>query len=78
MENTITTINETPVAAGAKVTFARKDNPKREGSKAHARFQSYMGAKTVDEYLERGGSKADLKYDWEKSFIEVEGVERDA
>ncbi len=63
MTNEIT--NET------KITFTRKDNPKREGSKAHARFAKYMKAKTVGEYFELGGTKGDLKYDSEKEFIQI-------
>lgn len=76
MENIRTTVNETPVSDEAKITFNVKSNPKREGSKAHARFQNYMKARTVAEYLELGGTTADLKYDWEKSFIEVANVDR--
>ena len=76
MENIVATINQTPIADEAKVTFTRKGNPKREGSKAHKRFSKYMGSKTVAEYLDREGTKADLKYDWEKGFIEIEGLDR--
>lgn len=54
-----------------KITFNVKSNPKREGSKAHARFAKYMRAKTVGEYMELGGTKGDLKYDSEKEFITV-------
>jgi len=76
MENVKTLVADQPVAEETKISFAVKANPKREGSKAHARFDKYMGAKTVEEYLQLGGSTADLKYDWEKSFIEIDGVER--
>ena len=54
-----------------KITFNVKSNPKREGSKAHARFQGYMKAKTVGEYYSMGGTKGDLKYDSEKDFIQI-------
>jgi len=60
----------------SKVTFNQKKNPKRDGSKAHARFARYMSAKNVAEYFKLGGSVADLKYDFDKSFIEVEGNSR--
>lgn len=56
----------------SKVVFNKKTNPKREGSKAHARFDKYMKAKTVKEYFELSGTKADLKYDVEKGFITIE------
>ena len=55
----------------AKIVWNVKKNPKREGSQAHARFSKYMGSKTVAEYLERSGTKADLKYDAMKGFIEI-------
>jgi len=69
-------VAETSVSETAKITFTRKGNPKRDGSKAAKRFSSYMGSKTVAEYLEREGTKADLKYDWDKGFIEIEGLKR--
>lgn len=56
----------------AKIVWKVKKNPKREGSKAHARFSKYMAAKTVAEYIELGGTKADLKYDEQKGFITLE------
>lgn len=55
----------------SKITFNTKTNPKREGSKSHSRFQKYMGSKTVQEYLDNGGTKGDLKYDSEKDFITI-------
>jgi len=58
-------------STSTKVTFTVKGNPKREGSKAHARFAKYMSARTVEEYMELGGTKGDLKYDQEKEFIAV-------
>ncbi len=44
-------------------------NPKRPSGKAHARFEAYMKAKTVREYLDLGGTTADLKYDQAKGFL---------
>jgi len=58
-------------STSTKITFNVKSNPKREGSKAHARFDKYMAAKTVAEYMDLGGTKGDLKYDEEKEFITV-------
>lgn len=69
-------IDEVDIAESAAITFNRKGNPKREGSKAYLRYQNYMDAETVGEYLENDGTKADLRYDWEKGFIEIEGIER--
>ena len=56
----------------SKITFNVKSNPKRDGSQAHARFEKYMKAKTVAEYFDLGGTKADLKYDAMKQFITVD------
>ena len=44
-------------------------NPKRKGSKAHARYEAYETATTVAEALELGATKADLKYDSEHEFV---------
>ena len=53
-------------------------NPKRPSGKAHARFASYMGKATVAEYLEAGGTMADLKYDNAKGYITFAGAEAPA
>ncbi len=50
----------------------QESNPKRAGSKAHQRFEVYMKAKTVEEFLKFGGLKADLRYDDSKGFVEIE------
>lgn len=46
-------------------------NPKRPSGKAHSRFEAYMKAKTVGEYLQLGGTTADLKYDQAKGFLSL-------
>jgi hypothetical protein len=46
-------------------------NPKRSGFKAYDRFDRYFGAETVDEYLKAGGTKGDLRYDWEHQFLDI-------
>jgi len=54
------------------ISWNVKVNPKRKSSQAYARFEGYMGAKTVREYLERGGTRGDLKYDENvKQFITI-------
>ena len=45
-------------------------NPKRKGSKAHARYEEYQVASTIASALELGATKADLKYDAEHQFLE--------
>ena len=43
-------------------------NPKREGSDSHARYALYCGAADAGEFIARGGSRGDLKYDLGKGF----------
>ena len=44
-------------------------NPKRKGSKAHARYESYAAATSVQEALDLGAVRADLKYDAEHGYL---------
>lgn len=53
------------------IEWHTESNPKRPSGKAHARFEAYMGAPTVGEYLKRGGTKGDLRYDSEKGFLSL-------
>ncbi|KAJ8610085.1 hypothetical protein CTAYLR_007078 [Chrysophaeum taylorii] len=53
------------------VVEIEQSNPKREGSKSHVRYESYKRAKTVREYYELGGSKADLTHDMKRGFVTV-------
>lgn len=54
-----------------KITLITKENPKREGSAAHARFELYKKAKTVAQFYEAGGTSADLRADAAKGHIQV-------
>lgn len=69
MENAIN-INGQLVENSTKIAYTEK-NPKRKGSKAHARFTKYMAAKTVAEFLKLGGLRADLRYDAEHDFVKI-------
>ena len=71
MSDIATAIDQQPISSDAKIKWNVRSNPKREGSKAHARFSKYMNSKTVGEYLEKDGTKGDLKYDAAKGFIEI-------
>ena len=58
----------------AKLTLLVKDNPKREGSAGHERFQAgYIDskAKTVQAALDAGVTLADIAYDVKKEFIKL-------
>lgn len=63
-----------------KITVISEGNPKREGSKAHEKFETYLalaekGDFTVADYLAEGHAKIDLRYDFCAGFIDIEGAE---
>jgi hypothetical protein len=60
---------------GSDVTEWRQANPKRSGSDSHARYEGYKGAKTVQEALELGATRADIAWDLKKGFVVVGGVD---
>lgn len=60
-----------PTEDARVITVLAKENPKRPGSKAHARFALYRTGMTVGEWLEAGGTMSCLAYDLEHEFIEV-------
>lgn len=65
-------IGELNVSNDCKIECAA--NPKRAGSKAHTRYAAYEKATTIGEYLERGGLRADLRYDLLHGFLIVKDV----
>lgn len=62
------------VTKEAKITLKIEENPKREGSEARERFESYFQSETVGEFLDSGGSMGDINYDIIHGFIEVDGA----
>lgn len=56
---------------GTKLKVLVKENPKRAGSESASRFDLYTGCKTVQDYLDKGGRLADVKWDTEKSYIQL-------
>ena len=52
----------------------RQDNPKRPGSQSRIRYTLYKGAKTVREYLESGGTRADLRFDIAHDYVRLVGM----
>jgi len=54
-----------------KIKLLVKENPKREGTKAHTKYELYRTSKTVAEFISGGGSLSALKYDADKQFIEL-------
>lgn len=55
----------------AKLTVDVKENPKRAGTKAHARFEHYRGVDTVGDALANGVLYADIAYDIGRGYITV-------
>ena len=47
----------------------KPSNPKRSGSKSHARYESYKGATTRAQFSALGGSSADYAHDLSKGYI---------
>lgn len=59
------------------VTVLAESNPKREGSKAHERFEMYFGLEvgtTVKEAIDAGLTMGDIHYDFIHGNIDVEGA----
>jgi hypothetical protein len=57
-----------------QIVVLSKENPKREGSDAHGRFELYTRGKkgmTVKQALAAGVSSGDLKWDSDKGFIKI-------
>ena len=57
----------------AKITLIAATNPKRPGCAAEKRFALYETGKTVEAFLNEGGTTPDLVYDASHGFISVEG-----
>ncbi len=53
------------------ITWLVETCPKRPGSAAHERASVYWGAETVAEYHEKGGTRADLKWDEKHEFLKL-------
>lgn len=58
-------------AANQKIVVKADSNPKRKGTKAAKTFRLYAKAGTVAEFLELGGTRADIAWDAERGFIKV-------
>lgn len=71
-------VNGHYVFDNTRLAWTTTSNPKRPSGKAHTRFAAYMGKSTVAEYLEAGGTMADLKYDNMKGYINFEVAETPA
>ena len=61
-----------PDTATINVLTEGGKNPKREGSKAHGRFDLYATNHTVGDYIKAGGTYSSLSWDTGHGFIRVE------
>ena len=55
----------------AKITWIVKENPRTKGFDTYKRFEKYFGAKTVADYLAKGGTMADLRADIDRKYLSV-------
>jgi len=58
-------------APAAEITVLSPSNPKRVGSASYERFMLYTKNKTVEKYLNAGGTTGDLHYDAKHEYIKV-------
>jgi len=56
----------------ATITVVVEANPKREGSKGAERFDLYKTGMTVQAFKDAGGTMADVRWDREHGYIEVD------
>ena len=52
-----------------------QENPKRQGSQSHGRYERYKAAKTLEEMLDLGGTRGDIYYDMARGYIKEAIVE---
>merc|ERR1719473_1729626 len=53
----------------------QQTNPKRPGSESHTRYEKYKSASNVGEFIDHGGKRADLLYDYSKGYMTVPHLE---
>lgn len=53
------------------ITVVAKENPKRANSAAGKRFALYKSGMTVQQFLDKGGWRADINWDVKQGFIKV-------
>jgi hypothetical protein len=55
------------------IVYVSPTNPKKAGSASYDRFALYREGMTVDEFVQAGGTIADVKWDAERGHIRLEG-----
>lgn len=64
-------VRATRFADAAKITVKVAENPKRKGTKAHAKFAKYKSGETVKQHLDRGVRRSSLRYDVAHGYISI-------
>lgn len=54
-----------------KITWLVKENPRRAGSARGQAMEKYFGAKTVAEYMEKGGTSSTLRTEVKRGYLSV-------
>ena len=49
----------------------QQENPKRKNSSVYERYEKYKAATTVQEAHDRGATKQDVAYDYDKGFFNI-------
>jgi len=52
----------------SKITHIQK-NPKKVGSKAHERYEQFKKAKSIKSFLEKGGRRSDLLFNYRRGYV---------
>ena len=55
----------------SKITLLVDKNPKREGCASHKAFSLYKTGMTVEQFLAKGGTSADISWDTRKKYIKL-------
>lgn len=56
----------------SRIKLLVEENPKREGTESYTRFELYRKVSTVREFLENGGTSADIRWDAARNFIKLD------
>ena len=63
------TVGVEPIRRGGHAIACLQENPKKPGTACNLRYEAYKSATTVAEFLEKGGTPADLTHDVGKGFV---------
>lgn len=64
--------NRKTIPRDSKIKLLIKDNPRREGTRAHKVYELYRDGGTVASFLEKGGHMQDLIHDIAKGRVELQ------